>query len=183
MQRLGKIFITIGIFFVVLLAGLFVIVRISYEVGRQENCTIESTDIDIVSLQDRVEVANTSAEPYLVLRLEAGEVQSILNNILEQDGLHSCVKMENNKMQLFIERNPYVWVQADIVPNENEPYIRISRVHWNNITIPGLFELQTNIALKQAFDEYFQTNANVSRNFDRLEIDGTALLIYSSISP
>jgi hypothetical protein len=182
MQRIGKIFITVGIFFVLFLVCFFGAVRVSYEVAKQNNCSTDNVAVDLIALQQRVEVVNTSVDPYIVLKLEAAEVQSILNSILEKDGLKSCVKMENNRMQLFIERNPYAWVQTDIVPNERQPYIRISRVHWNNITIPGVLEVQVNASLKAAYDEYYNTNAQVSRNFDRLEIDGTALLIYSSIS-
>jgi hypothetical protein len=115
-----------------------------------------------------------------VLKLEASELQALINDSLKVDGIKSCIKINDNKqMTLFLYKNPYLWVQADAEVTAQKPLLKVTNVHWNNVTIPGLLVSTANQGLNDAYDAHFSKESN--RHFDKVEIEGTILLIYTGI--
>lgn len=180
MSQISKVLLGIIAIIVVIFIGSIIFFRLSYDVARNATCTTQDAKITAADIQKKVETVTTEAEPYVVLKLEISELQALINDSLKTDGIQSCIKMKDNKqMTIFLYKNPYLWVQADAEITAQKPLLKVNSVHWNNVTIPGLLVATANQGLNDAYNAHF--NKESSRHFDKVEMDGTTLLIYSGI--
>lgn len=179
-----KNFLKVGVFallaIIFFVTGIFVYLRISYEIVVKQMCQEPAIVEQVVQ---KINETNTSTEPFIVLKLKTNEVEALLNSAENETGTTFCINIRNNEqIDVFMKRNPFVWSQAELKIIEQKPFVSLSKIHWNGLAIPGYLEKNANAELLDAFNKYFESGTLTSRYFDRLEIDGDTFIIYSSVN-